>query len=529
MIFSFCAILAAGRSVVVAQEGEPATPARIGTIQIVTLDVFSPAEAANGWIYRAANAVHIETHKSTIRRFLLFREGDPYDPAKLAETERNLRAQAFIKSATITAGPEHDGVVDVVITTQDTWTTEPGASFGSKGGTTTYGFSFDEKNLLGTGRKLSFAYDKGTERTTRSFSYEDPFLFGPYWLGEVTYAINSDGREESVGIQRPFYSFTTPWETAGSFDRLIENERIFRDGATFSKFQQRHRLWKLEYGRAILATEDHARRWTVGVESLDDDFANIAGRPGDPLPDRRRFRYLVLGFEDARNDFVKANYVNRDLRFEDFNLGAHLAAKAGVSPAAFGPDHNTAFAQLSLARGFRLGISSVLLAQAAYSSRFDGGPQNEIVSAGAFYFRKFDTRIRQTLVGRVEYDRGWRLDRDMQFFADGQTGLRAYHLYSFEGNKRVMLNVEDRLFSGREILQLVAPGAAAFVDIGDAEPPGKPLSLSHLKGDAGIGLRLGIARAPSNNVFRLDVAYAFNHDPRGRHGLLISFSSSQAF
>ncbi|HLZ09571.1 MAG TPA: hypothetical protein VKT80_13335, partial [Chloroflexota bacterium] len=169
-----CAILAAASSPVAAAEGEPEHPPRIGTIQIVTLDVFSPEEAANGWVYRAANAVHVETRKSTIRRFLLFHEGDPYDPAKLAETERNLRAQPFIKSATAVAGPAHDGVVDVVVTTQDTWTTEPGASFGSKGGATTYGFSFDEKNLLGTGRKLSFAYDKGTERTTRSFSYEDP-------------------------------------------------------------------------------------------------------------------------------------------------------------------------------------------------------------------------------------------------------------------------------------------------------------------------------------------------------------------
>src|SRR5262249_45971136 len=89
--------------------------------------------------------------------------------------------------------------------------------------------------------------------------------------------------------------------------------------------------------------------------------------------------------------------------------------------------------------------------------------------------------------------------------------------------------VEQRFFSGKEILQLVAPGLVVFFDTGAAVPPGQSLGFHDLKSDVGVGLRFGIARAPANNILRIDLAYAFNADPLGRRGFLVSFSTAQAF
>src|SRR6478672_8464112 len=86
---------------------------RIGRITIHALNVFSPEEAARGWVYRAADALHIETRASVIRKFLLFQEGDPYDPTRLEETERNLRVLPFLKAASVVPGLPHGGLVDV--------------------------------------------------------------------------------------------------------------------------------------------------------------------------------------------------------------------------------------------------------------------------------------------------------------------------------------------------------------------------------------------------------------------------------
>jgi hypothetical protein len=64
---------------------------RIGTITIQTGGVFSEAESADGSLYRLADKLHAETRPSVIRKFLLFKEGDAYDPARLAGTEREFR------------------------------------------------------------------------------------------------------------------------------------------------------------------------------------------------------------------------------------------------------------------------------------------------------------------------------------------------------------------------------------------------------------------------------------------------------
>ncbi len=76
-----------------------------------------------------------------------------------------------------------------------------------------------------------------------------------------------------------------------------------------------------------------------------------------------------------------------------------------------------------------------------------------------------------------------------------------------------MLNVEHRIFSGTEILQLFSLGAVVFVDTGTAVPRDQPLKFSSLRTDAGLGIRVAISRAATNPILRLDCAYAFEFRP----------------
>lgn len=509
-----------------AAEGEP----RVGTIRVRALDVFSPEEASRGWLYRTANAVRFQTRESVIRRFLLFHEGDVFVPARLEETERNLRALPFLKAATVTAGLPHDGVVDVEVVTQDAWTTEPGISFGGKGGATTYGFVLREKDFLGAGRQIAVSYDKDVERTNRSVRYVDPYFFGPYWLADLAYSSNSDGNETRLAVLRPFVSFVDRRSSQALYDRLSLNDRIFADGETLSRYHLKHEEVAVRQAWAIEASDAGARRVSVGFQSLDDRFSPIDSSSSPVLPDDRRFRYLTIAYQDVSNDFMKLNYVNRDVRYEDFNLGHNIVAELGVSPAAFGVERTTERFRVALEQGWRLGIGSFLSAALEYRTRWDGSPQNEILSGRVLFVRKFEEiRPLQTFVSQIAFDRGWNLDRDVQFFADGDNGLRGYRLYAFEGDKRVIFNAEQRFFLAREFLQLFSPGAAIFFDTGAATPPGQPLRFSDFKTDVGVGIRIAISRAATNSILRFDVSYALNPDPRGRRGFLISFSSGQVF
>ena len=269
---------------------------------------------------------------------------------------------------------------------------------------------------------------------------------------------------------------------------------------------------------------------TAGIDFLRDTFSALPDRPDDVLPSNRDFRYVFVGWETVGTDFVSESYVNRGERVEDFNLATRLAAEVGISPRVFGVEQTTWEVAGEASRGWRLGPGAFLRARATFQTRLStDGTQNSIFSGTLTFVWKHPTTLLQTTVAQIQVDRGWNLDRDVQFFADGDHGLRGYRLYAFEGDRRVVVNVEHRFFGSVEILQLFSLGAAVFVDTGTAVAPGEPLNFAALKTDAGAGLRIGIARAAFNSVLRLDAAYAFNNDPLGRHGWLVSFSSGQAF
>ena len=504
---------------------------RIGKITVRALDVFSPEEAERGWVYRTANAVRFSTRPSVIRKFLLFHEGDAYDPHRLEESERNLRTLPFLKSASVTAGPEHDGVVDVLVVTQDAWTTEPGISIGGKGGVTTYGFDLQEKDFLGTGRQVVVSYDKGTERSTTVFEFSDPYLFGPYWKTDLSYANNSDGNGEQLEITRPFVSFLDRRSAHLLADHLTQNDKIYLNGDTQAHFRQRHFEGLVNYAWAIEATNDRARRLSVGVDAVEDRFELLPDSPQPVLPADRKFRFVTASFSEQRNDFWKLNYVNRDSRYEDFDLGRTLMAEIGISPSVFGAPRTTERVRLAAGEGWRLSDESFVMARLRYETRWDGAPANEILSGQVMYVLRLPNAVplQQTFVSRVLVDWGWNLDRDRQFFADPENGLRGYRVHAFAGDRRVVFNAEQRFFGGREILQLFAPGAAVFFDTGYASPPGQPMRFSSFKSDVGFGLRIAITRAATNSILRLDVAYALNSDAKGRRGLLLTFSSGQVF
>jgi hypothetical protein len=508
---------------------KPESPSlRVGRITIRSVNVFSPDEATSR-LYRAMNSAHVPTRPFVIRKFLLFREGDPYDPEKLKETEKNLRELGFLKSASVTAGAPHGGIVDVLVVTQDSWSLLPGVPLASNGGQTTYGLQLLERNLLGTGRELSFSYNKEIQRITRILEYIDPYLLGSYWSGRFSQGWNSDGNRTRAEVIHPFSSLSSPQSHDFGLDVFGQTTRTYADGDVDAEYHQDHRGAILEAGWALATSRGRAHRLTAGLELVEDRFEALPERAEDPLPDPRTFRTIFVGYELAGSDLMKLNYVNRDLRVEDFNLAWGLSARFGVAPEFLGSAGNTASVRLKVGKGTRLGESGFVLASVSYQTRLDGGPKNEIVSASLDVVRKLRTRHPQTVVAKLRYDQGWNLDRDVQFIADGLVGLRGYRLFSFSGDKRMILNLELRLFRGKEMLRLFAPGVVFFVDTGAALPPGTSLRPSEFKTDLGMGLRMSISRAPTSNVYRIDFAYALDRDPMGRKGLLVSFSASQGF
>src|SRR5206468_4065414 len=147
------------------------------------------------------------------------------------------------------------------------------------------------------------------------------------------------------------------------------------------------------------------------------------------LPTDRDFRYVFLSYDDIRTDYVTLRYVNRDLRYEDFNLGRRLIVSVALSPTAFGAPKTSGAVSGSLERGWRLPGSAFARLAVAFETRLSGGLQNALLSATGVVVVPHAAALPQTTVAQLQLQQGWNLDRDVQLFADGDHGLRGYRLY----------------------------------------------------------------------------------------------------
>jgi outer membrane translocation and assembly module TamA len=74
----------------------------------------------------------------------------------------------------------------------------------------------------------------------------------------------------------------------------------------------------------------------------------------------------------------------------------------------------------------------------------------------------------------------------------------------------VLLTLEQRFYSNRELFHLLHLGAAVFFDAGSAwfaDGDGKVAARRQLLKDAGLGLRFGSSRSSRGSMIHLDLAF----------------------
>ena len=156
----------ASRTTLAAFAGE-----RIARVEVVTLPPPPlPGRAA------AIDELHVRTREATIRRQLLFREGERVDTLAVAESMRRLRTLRYLldveAQGTRCAGD--DGVA-ITVTTRDAWSTRPNVRVGSRSATLV---GLTERNVLGTGREASLHVRSDGSRIGIGASLRDPWFLG---------------------------------------------------------------------------------------------------------------------------------------------------------------------------------------------------------------------------------------------------------------------------------------------------------------------------------------------------------------
>jgi len=488
-----------------------AAGAVIGRIDIANGDVFDPSiPEEDRAVFRLANRLHVRTRERTLRALLLFRTGDPYSRAILDETERILRDQRYLYDADIRPVRLRDGVVDVVVRTRDVWTLRPSLNFSRRGGANTVGVGVQEENFLGRGKSLTFRRTRDVDRVSALFRYRDDNVLGRRARMELAYSDNSDGQLGAVAFDRPFYAFDARWRAgvrASSDDRV---DPLYEAGEVRDRFRHREDVGEAWVGWSDGVVDGLVRRWSVGFTHEDHRFEDAPERPPAlALPEDRTLAYPWVEYLRIRPGFVEARNLDRIARTEDLDLGRRWRVRVGRSATAFGADRDRTLAWADFRAGVAPGPRHVVLGGAFVSGRVADAGGAENVRAGGevtWFARDFG---RHRLFVRFRGEIAHRLDGEEQLLLGGEEGLRGYPLRYRDGDRLVLLTVEQRFYTDVHLFQLVRLGAAVFADVGQAWFAGEDFRPLR---DLGFGLRLGSSRSSSASMVHVDVAFPLDGD-----------------
>ena len=508
----------------------PPTGRVIASIKIETNNVFeteSPPE--NKLLYRAANRVHIHTREAVISRELLFAVGDRYDPALIAETERNLRALPFLRRAEAEASVNKQGTVDVVVRTYDAWSLEVVANFKRAGGSTSLKGGLTEHNILGQGKLGSAVYSRDGRVDSKAFGYQDPQFLHAKHLQYAMAAVDAPGvRNYSLSLARPFYASITPASAGGAVTYAKNDVSTLNGQLTTRTFSKSVGEAGVNYGVALATSSERTRRVTFGLLAHRADYQALPGQAPGPLPNPEQTVFLQLGADSEELDFLTARRIQRFTHDEDYNLGLAVVPSVAWAPfvRAFGSTESQLVPTVTVRKGFTWSDQLLLLSSGYGSKYVNGANGNRVASVDASYFVR--GLKYQTLAFHSGYDLGWRLDPAAPLTLGESNGLRGYGLSAFTGDRRFLFNVEDRVFVWDELWRLLDVGAVAFFDSGYVWPTTSPINLVDLRNSVGLGLRAAPSRSGNNSPVRVDLAYALN-DNRSRSRWSLSIQAGQAF
>ena len=477
-------------------------------IEIVAREVFDPGRPGEGNAFTSlANAIHMRTRDSVIRRELLFHEGEPFDPLRADESARNLRNLGIFQDAVIEVEPGAGGV-HIRILTADRWTTRLISGLRKEGDIYSLKLGLENSNFLGRATFLGGNLTASNDIDALQFGIRDPRVLGSRWDMGYAYAQDELALLNEAAIRRPFYSEFVHY-TADLFYRSVRGgRRIFTQGVARDTLDADETS-----GEAFLAGHAH------GSGQIRSRLGVLFSRRslGSEVSGQQAVLGLVWGF--LHRDYRALQDIDRFAVNEDIGSGWAFQLGAGGDLRSLGGDTNRPFWRADLACARFVGPGTLLgLSVRHHGLLHEDRVENGRLAAETYGF--WQGPPHQTLTWSLGGGMFIREPPYYQFDLGGDNRLRGYGARYDNGTRAVWFNLEDRLFSNMRLFFLRF-GAAAFVDMAQAWYPGESFALQDTNVGAGVGLRIGHNKAGSG-VARIDFAF-------GRDSFEVEFSSGNFF
>jgi hypothetical protein len=491
-----------------------AAGAVVGAILIHHLNIFDLDDPEEDKVFfRLMNRLHVQTKEKVVRRQLLFDSGKPFRRRLLDESERILRATAYLQDAEISVVSCEDGVVDVQVRTQDVWTLKPGISLSRSGGESRTGFDIAEENFLGRGGAVHFVRRVDEQRRSTEVGYGDQNLAGRWISIYTAVADNSDGHVYELELERPFYALDV--RRAGGGRALDEKreDKVYALGDEIGRFRHEIESFDLYGGWSGGVGAGWVERWRTGVVYDNRRFANVnESLPVQLVPADRRLLYPYIGWELVEDRFQRAENLDQIRRTEDVLLGTHASARLGLLARPLGSDRRGGIFSVELSRGYGDPSRMYWNVSGHAHGRIESGELANAVMGGTarWYLRQSERRL---LFANLHGDLSQDLDLDNPLEIGGDEGLRGYPLRYQRGDSRLQFTIEQRYFTDYYLWRLFRVGGAIFFDAarvwGDNPFGGENLGLLR---DVGFGLRLSSTRSSIGKMIHIDFAFPLDGD-----------------
>lgn len=487
---------------------------------------------------RAVGLHHTTSKKEMIGRFMLLAVGQECTDRKRAETERILRLQPFLASATVRAVEDLEGGVRIEVHTVDEIPTVFGMRFH---GLLPSSVRFGNGNVGGRGVYLAGSMERG-------FAYRTGFgvratahqvFRRPYTLSFVAERAPL-GSILSLSLGRPFFTDLqrTAWHVGF---RDVNRYVVFRrpEGEPLSLAVER-RFWdaggvlRLGPGRrrafagALVTAETVTPARMPVIVSDSGLVVDSTGALGDPFPAYRNLRLNAVAGVRALS-FMTVRGFDALTAVQDVATGVQIGVVVGRSTPWFDDHDDDLFLAADLYAGHGSPASFAALQIEGEARRDLGtGRWNAMVGGGrlAWYVKPAAAHV---LKASVEMGGAWRPRLPFQLaLGDRQGGVRGYADSRIAGGARAVIRLEDRWSLGAPIRQ-AALGLAGFVDAGWVRAGVAPFGVdSRMKVGAGLGL-LGAFPPGSQRLWRLDLAFPLSGDPHARWAIRITSSRVRSF
>jgi outer membrane protein assembly factor BamA len=489
-------------------------------------------------VYKAANAVKAETKEYIIKQEMFIKEGDPYNQFRVYESERQLRSRKFLRYISITGKETEDGMVDLYVDAQDNWTLIPQVSYSSSSGASHRAFGISESNLFGYGKRLEVLNRETDNRRTLETVWDDQRVLGT-WVRFLAANFQRDDGDRSVFLfGRPYRSLVDPY--AWSVDTEVSDGigRLFQHGDERYIYRLISNNFNLNYSVARGLPSVEVFRYNFGISGINEEFkkanekyydileldpSNVSNDPRF-LAKNRRFYGPNIGIESIQQDFISMNYIDRFEIFEDFNLGDQYLLSFLIAPDIFGSEGNSVNVNGNKSFGIRMDRHSFFRFDMGVNTRvYREHIENSLIRGEMRYYSVLGTSYfknlflgKHTFAANFSADLGSNLDADREFLIGGDNGIRGYKARAFSGDKRIQLNIEDRVHFADDVFELISVGGAVFADAGGSSQNSyRSLFSDEIYSNVGMGLRIGFPRSSGGGILRFDIALPLRDGPDG--------------